>query len=76
MGRKHAFRAPDQVKVDTDMNAHDIMHNARAYPRDEAPYAYKDFKEVLKSVRQAELASVVAKLKARFVIKDASKSDD
>ena len=76
MGRKHAFRELDQVEVDTDMSAHDIMHNSRAYPRDEAPDAYKDFKEVLKSVRKAELASVVAKLKARFVIKDASKADD
>ncbi len=76
MGRKHAFRALDQKEVDSDMDAHDIMHNGRAYPRDEAPDAYKDFEEVLKSVRQAELASVVARLKARFVVKDASKADD
>ncbi len=76
MGRKHASRVLDQKEVDKDMGMHDIMHNARAYPRDEAPDAYKDFKEVLKSVRKAELASVVAKLKARFVIKDASKADD
>lgn len=74
MGRKHAFRELDQEVVDADMNAHDIMHNSRAYPRDEAPDAYKDFEEVLKSVRQAELASVVAKLRARFVVKDASRS--
>ena len=76
MGRKHAFRELDQKEVDTELNAHDIMHNSRAYPRDEAPDAYKDFQEVLNSVEQAELASVVAKLKARFVIKDASKADD
>lgn len=76
MGRKHAFRELDQKTVDTDMDAHDILHNSRAYPRDEAPDAYKDFNEVLKSVEKAELASVVAKLKARFVIKDASKADD
>lgn len=76
MGRKHAFRELDQVEVDRGMNAHDIMHNARVYPRDEAPDAYKDFNEVLESVRKAELASVVARLRARFVIKDAGKADD
>lgn len=76
MGRKHAFRELDQKDVDTDLDNHDIMHNSRAYPRDEAPDAYKDFQEVLDSVEQAGLASVVAKLKARFVIKDASKADD
>lgn len=76
MGRKHAFRELDQKEVDTDLNKHDIMHNSRAYPRDEAPDAYKNFQEVLDSVEQAGLASVVAKLKARFVIKDASKADD
>lgn len=76
MGRKHAFRELVQKEVDTDLDAHDIMHNSRAYPRDEAPDAYKDFQEVLSSVKQAELASVVARLKARFVIKDASKADD
>jgi len=46
------------------------------YPRDEAPAAYKDFDEVLRSVTGAGLASEVARLKARFVIKDASKADD
>ena len=76
IGRKHAFRELDQKEVDTDLDKHDIMHNSRAYPRDEAPDAYKNFQEVLDSVEQAGLASVVAKLKARFVIKDASKADD
>ena len=46
---------------------------ARVYPKDEAPAAYKDFNQVLDSVRLAGLASEVARLKARFVIKD---SDD
>ncbi len=76
MGRKHACRELDQKTVDEDLNAHDILHNGRTYPRDEAPDAYKDFNEVLTSVEKAELAHVVAKLKARFVIKDASKADD
>jgi len=52
------------------------MYNSRAYPRDEAPDAYKDFNEVLDSVKKADLAHEVARLKARFVIKDASKADD
>ena len=43
---------------------------------DEAPAVYKDFEEVLRSVTGAGLASEVARLKARFVIKDASAADD
>lgn len=35
------------------------------------PAAYKHFGEVLNSVEQAGLAKTVAKLKVRFVIKDA-----
>ena len=62
--------------MDADLDDNDILHNSRAYPRDEAPDAYKDFNEVLASVKQAELAHEVARLKARFVIKDASKADD
>lgn len=76
MGRKQAFRALDQNKVDAELDRHDIMSNCRKYPRDEAPDAYKDFNEVLKSVEKADLAHTVAKLDARFVIKDASKADD
>lgn len=48
----------------------------RQYPRDEAPAAYKDFNEVLRSVKLAGLASEVARLEAKFVIKDAVKADD
>ena len=48
----------------------------RQYPRDEAPAAYKDIDEVLRSVTAAGLAMEVARLKARFVIKDADKADD
>ena len=76
MGRKAAFRALDQKAVDADFASEDILTNCRTYPRDEAPDAYKDFDEVLRSVTSAGLASTVAKLQARFVIKDASKADD
>jgi tRNA-splicing ligase RtcB (3'-phosphate/5'-hydroxy nucleic acid ligase) len=70
-GRKAAIRELDQEKVDAGLAKHDILTNCRIYPKDEAPAAYKDFGEVLRSVEEAGLASTVAKLKARFVIKDA-----
>jgi tRNA-splicing ligase RtcB (3'-phosphate/5'-hydroxy nucleic acid ligase) len=76
LGRKNAMRTLDQSTVDADLLAHDILSNCRKYPKDEAPAAYKDFKEVLRSVELAGLASTVATLKARFVIKDASDADD
>ena len=73
MGRKAAARTLDQTTVDRSFEDRDILTNCRLYPIDEAPAAYKDFKEVLRSVEAAGLASTVAKLDARFVIKD---SDD
>lgn len=76
MGRKAAMRALDQKKIDAEFTACDILTNCREYPIDEAPAAYKDFGEVLRSVEQAGLARQVAKLKARFVIKDGSQADD
>lgn len=76
MGRRDAFRRLDQRKVDADFDERDILSNCRAYPRDEAPDAYKDFPEVLRSVEAAGLAHTVARLRARFVIKDASGADD
>jgi tRNA-splicing ligase RtcB len=76
MGRRDAMRRLDQKTVDADLAASDILSNCRQYPRDEAPDAYKDFNEVLRSVETAGLASIVARLKARFVIKDASDADD
>lgn len=48
-----------------------MISNRRHYPIDEAPDAYKDFAEVLRSVQLAGLATEVARLEARFVIKDA-----
>ncbi|QDU56598.1 RtcB family protein [Aeoliella mucimassa] len=76
LGRKAAKRELDQRQVDQSFADADILSNCRQYPIDEAPAAYKDFDEVLRSVKSAGLASEVARLKARFVIKDGDKADD
>lgn len=76
MSRTAAHKSLDQKKIDKSFDDADILTNCRNYPRDEAPAAYKDFEEVLTSVRKAGLASEVARLKARFVIKDGDKADD
>jgi tRNA-splicing ligase RtcB (3'-phosphate/5'-hydroxy nucleic acid ligase) len=76
LGRKAAMRQLDQQEIDRSFAEHDILTNCRVYPRDEAPAAYKDFDAVLDSVKQAGLATEVARLAARFVIKDASAADD
>ena len=76
MGRKHATRTLDQAAVDQSFKQRDILTNCRTYPIDEAPDAYKDFNEVLRSVELAGLASEVARLHAKFVIKDGDKADD
>lgn len=76
MGRKHAARTLDQAAVDADFDASDILTNCRKYPIDEAPDAYKNFPEVLRSVEAAGLATTVATLQARFVIKDETAPDD
>ncbi len=76
LGRKQAIRTLDQQAVDEQLEVQDILTNCRRYPRDEAPAAYKDFDEVLQSVQSADLATTVARLDARFVIKDADKADD
>jgi len=76
LGRRQANRTLDQKTIDAEFDASDILTNCRFYPKDEAPAAYKDFDEVLRSVKSAGLATEVARLKARFVIKDASKADD
>jgi tRNA-splicing ligase RtcB len=73
-GRKAAIRELDQASIDADFDRDDILTNCRFYPKDEAPAAYKDFAEVTRSVEMAGLASSVARLKARFVIKDSDKS--
>ena len=76
LGRKRAIRELDQASIDTSFDEMDILTNCRKYPRDEAPAAYKDFEEVLRSVKLAGLATEVARLKARFLIKDGDEADD
>lgn len=76
MGRKNAARTLDQKSIDADFDTSDILTNCRKYPIDEAPDAYKNFPEVLRSVEAAGLAQTVAKLQARFVIKDETAPDD
>jgi len=76
LGRKRAIRELDQKSIDQSFEDHDILSNCRQYPKDEAPAAYKDFNEVLRSVKSAGLATEVARLKARFVIKDGDQADD
>ncbi len=74
LGRRAAMRALDQAEVDRSFAERDILTNCRQYPLDEAPAAYKDFDEVVRSVETAGLARTVARLDARFVIKDSDKS--
>ncbi len=76
LGRRRAIRELDQRAIDQSFDEHDILSNCRQYPKDEAPAAYKDFNEVLRSVKAAGLASEVARLRARFVIKDGDTADD
>ncbi len=76
MSRTAASKSLDQQQIDKKFADSDVLTNCREYPRDEAPRAYKDFEEVLTSVKKAGLASEVARLRARFVIKDGDKADD
>ena len=74
LGRREAQRTLDQQAVNQQFYDQDILTNCRNYPKDEAPAAYKDFAEVIRSVELAQLARQVATLKARFVIKDQDKT--
>ena len=76
LSRTKAKKQLSQQAIDQGLLDQDIISNCRQYPRDEAPDAYKDFQEVLRSVKQADLASQVAHLRARFVIKDGAPADD
>ncbi|EMI45249.1 RtcB family protein [Rhodopirellula sp. SWK7] len=76
MSRTKAKKNLSQTTIDQDLLDHDIVSNCRVYPRDEAPDAYKDFREVLDSVVGADLAMEVARLKAKFVLKDGAPADD
>jgi hypothetical protein len=70
------IRRLDQTAIDQELDVCDILSNCRQHPKDDAPDAYKDFGEVLESVELAGMATPVAKLKARFVIKDGDKAHD
>ncbi len=70
MSRTQAKATLQANQVKKSLDDADVLSNQRNYPIDEAPDAYKDFEEVLKSVKQAGLAEEVAKLQARFVIKE------
>lgn len=74
MGRRAAARALNQKAVDQQFADSDVLSNCRFYPIDEAPAAYKDFSEVLNSVEKAGLATTIAKLQARFVLKDSDRT--
>ena len=74
VSRGMLLASPEPNIVRGTAMANDILTNCRLYPKDEAPAAYKDFDAVLDSVKSAGLASEVARLKARFVIKDADTS--
>jgi len=76
LSRTRANKELDQSGINAEFDADDILTNCRNYPKDEAPAAYKDFREVVKSVEGANLARTVARLEARFVIKDGDKADD
>jgi len=76
MSRTRAKKQLSQEAIDRGLAEHDIISNCRTYPRDEAPDAYKDFREVLTSVEKAGLATEVARLQAKFVIKDGAPADD
>lgn len=75
MSRTRAMKELAQKDVDAQLTEGDILSNCRFYPRDEAPAAYKDFSEVLRSVTRAGLARPVAMLSARFVMKDGDQSN-
>ena len=76
MSRTKANNELDQNIVNNEFDKVDILTNCRNYPKDEAPAAYKNFSEVVSSVETAGLARVVAKLEARFVVKDGDAPDD
>lgn len=77
LGRNAAKKSLDARTVNQEFADADILTNCRQYPLDEAPAAYKDFREVLNTVQEAGLARAVALLHARFVIKDnESPADD
>lgn len=69
IGRKQARRELNQAVVDQGLRYSDVIHNNREFPLDEAPAVYKDFNEVIDSVVGADLATKVANLDAKLVVK-------
>jgi len=70
MSRTEAKKKLNAAEVQKSLDDAGVLSNSRQYPVDEAPDAYKNFADVLQSVEQAGLAREVAKLQARFVIKE------
>ena len=61
LSRTAARKTLDQGLVDAEMEALDILVNARHTPLDEAPAVYKDLEDVLRAVRACDLAAAVAR---------------
>lgn len=76
MSRTEAKKSLNAVLVQKSLDDAGVLSNTRHYPVDEAPDAYKNFADVLQSVEQAGLAREVAKLQARFVIKEGGSGAD
>jgi tRNA-splicing ligase RtcB len=76
MSRTAAKANLDARDIHRGLQDADVLSNCKHYPVDEAPDAYKDFREVLRSVELAGLATEVARLQAKFVIKDAKSGRD
>jgi len=76
MSRTEAKKKLNAAAVQKSLDDFDVLSNSRYYPVDEAPDAYKNFADVLQSVEQAGLAQEVAKLQARFVIKEGGSGAD
>jgi tRNA-splicing ligase RtcB len=76
MSRTEAKKKLNAAAVQKSLDDFDVLSNSRHYPVDEAPDAYKNFADVFQSVEQAGLAQEVAKLQARFVIKEGGSGAD
>jgi tRNA-splicing ligase RtcB len=61
LSRGAAKKLLDQGQVDAELEAMDVMLNARNAPLDEAPAVYKPMDDVIAAVKQFKLAAVVAK---------------
>jgi len=76
MSRTEAKKKLNAAAVQKSLDDFDVLSNSSHSPLDEAPDAYKNFADVLQSVEQAGLAQEVAKLQARFVIKEGGSGAD